>query len=66
MSNALIAVAIVAVCLAVLGVRSALHSDMRAAHAEITTGSISGPAISVNEIQTNAKNLPVQDVKDPF
>jgi hypothetical protein len=64
MRNALVAFGIViAVGLAVLGVKSALHSDMRSARAEI---GVSGPLISVFEIQTHAKNLPTQDIKDPF
>lgn len=67
MRNILIAFAIVlGVGIAVLAVKSTLHSDMRSARAEIATGSISGPSISVFDIQSAAKNLPTQDVKEPF
>jgi hypothetical protein len=63
--NVLIAFAIViGVGIAVLAGKSALHSDMRPARAELVTGSAS--SISVYDIQANAKNLPEQNVKDPF
>ena len=67
MRNVLIAFGIViGVGLAVLGLKAAFHSDVQSAHAEITKGSASGPAISAYEIQAHAKNLPVQEVKEPF
>jgi hypothetical protein len=63
--NVLAAFAIViAVGIAVLGIKSALHSDMRSAHAGLTAGST--PSISVHDLQVNAQNLPEQNVKDPF
>jgi hypothetical protein len=63
--NVLIAFAIVlSVGIAVLGVKSAIHSDVRSAHAGLVTGS--APSISVYDIQANAKNLPEQNVKDAF
>ena len=67
MRNVLVAFGIViAAGLAVLGLKSAFNSDVRSARAEIATGIISGPAMAVHEIQRHAKNLPAQDVKDPF
>jgi hypothetical protein len=67
MRNVLIAFGIViGIGVAVLGLKSALHSDVRSARAEINTGAISAASISVYEMQAHARDLPAQDVKDLY
>jgi hypothetical protein len=61
----LVAVAIVlGAGIAVLAVKSTLHSDMRSAHAGVASEST--PSISMYDIQSSAKNVPQENVKNPF